>query len=482
MILVRKVFRCVFYLVLATMMSPLVAQGVDVTYIILGASGDLTRRDLIPALYSLFKDGKINNFALIGAALPALTAGDILTSSRPFINDYDETSWKSFAEKIHYVSIDFMREQDYAVLKEKIVAVEKHLKLPGNRLVYCATSCNFFRTITENLLQVGILEKKDESAHGPWYRIVYEKPLGYDLKTACAIKECAQKMLHEKQIFCMDHFLMTQALSHVLSLRFINKIFESQWNCHHIQQVDILFNETLSVGTRGKFYDAVGAMLDVVQNHMLQMLTLVAMEPPYDLTYDSIRNAKVDVLRNIHLEDGFFGQYHGYRQAVDVPSNSSTDTYVALKLKVNTPRWEQVPFYMITGKCVDQTEICIRVTFQPVDGNSSNILTIWVAPEPGYELKLGMRRVLIDQQETPVTLKYTYPRANSYSTETYKLIFDQLVHGNHAVSVGFDEIEAAWQLTDQIKTCGLPLYFYEQGSAGPIELKILCETNTKIQG
>lgn len=437
----------------------------DVTCIILGATGDLTRRDLIPALYQLYKNKELTNFAVVGAATSKKEAADILHAARPFIHNLDEALWSAFSEHMYYIDLDF-NSNDFDRLQKAVVDVEQKHALSGNRLVYCSCSPHFFKTITQKLIASKVIEKQDSSITQSWHRIAYEKPFGYDLQDACALEQTIELHLNEQQIIRIDHFLMHQTMGYMLSFRFVSQLFESRWNNEHIASVDILFNETLSIGTRGYFYDKVGALLDVVQNHMFQMFALMAMEQPVSLITKNIQDAKVALLQQTKVIDGFFGQYVGYHQELHIPSDSTTDTFVALQLAVDNERWRGVPFFLVGGKCLDKTEICMRIHFK-----SGDELTLWLAPMPGFELKMGLTRVAIDDHITPIIFRHTYVCEGSYSVQTYRTIMEQLIKGNNAVSVRFDEIEAAWRLIDQIKAQSLPLFSYEKGSKGPSALE-----------
>lgn len=459
----RYIPYVVALLMLITSNSCVYAHLSDITFVLLGASGDLATRDLIPALFRLYRDKKLEKFALIGAALPSIDKQQILNQSKQFVHAYDQEEWDAFAQAIYYVSVDFNESEHFDQLNAIIQHAECEHGLSGNRLVYCATSCNFFAAITKALVQTGIIGRQCTTDAQPWQRIAYEKPFGYDLVTADAIQDCATMLLDKAQIFHIDHFLMTQAMKQLPALRFNSRLFEGLWNKDHIKKVDILFNETLGVGTRGKFYDAVGTLLDVVQNHMFQMLALTAMEEPESYDSTSLQHARAQVIANTKVMGGFLGQYNGYTQERDVPADSKTDTFSALHLAVDTPRWQGVPFYLVTGKCLDITEICIRVTF-----TSGDQLTLWIAPKPRLELTIHMDDACI----MPLQLTYDYPIQDSYSTDVYKNILAELCVNNKAVDVAYEEIHAAWQLIAEIKRQHLLLYAYEKASKGPIDLEL----------
>lgn len=442
--------------------------GMNGTCIIFGATGDLARRDLIPALYSLYKEHCFANLAVVGVAIDPANAATILNVARDFVKDYDEESWHSFSARVRYVQMDARNAEDYEVLGQTVNDVEREYALPGNRLIYCATTCNLYTPITDHMVKAGIIQRQINDNQVPWHRIVYEKPFGYDLATAEDLNQSILSKLHEDQIVRMDHFLFTPALSNLLALRFEHPLFASFWNKEYIDSVDILLNETLSVSTRGSFYDPLGAMLDVVQNHMLQTFALVAMEKPATITNEAINQAKTTVLRQTFFADGFFGQYRGYREEKNVASDSRTDTFAALKLMVNNDRWNGVPFYFITGKCLDATEICVRIHFKNMlNAPKADTLTIWLAPTPGFELTSSLHNLNFEDEPTSAHLAFTYASQNSYSTQTYKVIFKQAFKDSRALSACFEELAAAWQLTDDIKAQHLPLYFYDKWSKGP---------------
>lgn len=432
----------------------------DITFVILGASGDLSTRDLIPALFRLYRDKQLTDFAIVGAALPSIDKHYIRNQSQQFIQDYNQQEWDDFAQHFYYVSTDF-NQRDFTNLHATIQQAEQEHILSGNRLIYCATSCDFFVPMTQALVQTNIITKQSANIL-PWHRIAYEKPFGYDAITAQNIENCANTLLNTTQIFHIDHFLMTHVMKNIPTLRFHNEIWQNQWNNNYIKQIDVLCKETLSVGNRGTFYDAVGSLLDVVQNHMFQMLALVAMEKPQSNDAADFQHERANVIKNTHIIDGFLGQYNGYKQEPNIPQDSTTDTFSALHLAIDTPRWQGVPFYLISGKHLDATEICIRITFK-----TENQLTFWIAPEPKMELVLSV----VDSNSNPTSLTYHYPIVDSYSTDTYKNIFSALYNNNQCINVSFEEIQAAWNLIANIKKQNLPLYIYEQSSAGPIHIK-----------
>lgn len=436
----------------------------DITFVLLGASGDLATRDLIPALFRLYREKQLEHFTIIGAALPSADKNYIIHQSQQFIQEYNEQEWNNFIQHFYYVSVDFT-QQNFKQLNNVIQQIEHTYGLSGNRLIYCATSCDFFIPITQTLVKDGIITKQFPSDALAWHRIAYEKPFGYDSISAHHIESCITDLLDASQIFHIDHFLMTHVMNFIPALHLKHTTFEHQWNKDHIKKVDILCKETLSVGNRGKFYDAVGSLLDVVQNHMFQMLALVAMEKPLSNNSESLHHERAHVIRNTEIRDGFLGQYNGYTQEINVPADSTTDTFSFLHIMVNTPRWQEVPFYLVAGKHLDVTEICIRITFK-----SEDQLTLWIAPQPKIEIFLQRN------DSAPLHLTYDYPIDDSYSTDTYKKILVALCNNDRSIHVSFKEIDAAWDLIKKIKEQKLPFYMYEKSSVGPVPLTRVYKT------
>lgn len=452
----------------------------DVTILLLGATGDLARRKLFPALYNLWRDKKIDNMLILGVARETeVDAHQLLAQAREFLpKNSDEELWRSFEKLFVYQSADFLVEQDFVALAQRLKLVEAERGLSGNRLVYVASASTFYCGITEKLSASGIVKKQHDSV-APWHRIVYEKPFGRDLASAHDINTCIAKHFNEQQIYRIDHYLTKELASNIALIRFSNCVLEPLWNNRYIDQVQIVLSEKLGIQNRGLYYDEYGALRDVVQNHLYELLALVCMEAPEKLAGDFIREQRAKVLKKVRFVDGILGQYAGYHAEQYVKKDSTTETFAALQLMVDNPRWAGVPFFLKTGKNLGKHETIIHIKFKQVDclltkqcPSDSNYLTIQLSPEERFTLTLNVRRPGPEQELVPMHMDYCHSCNFALITPTpHEALIDEVIRGEQGVSVRFDEIESAWKSIDAIYAHTLPLYIYEPGSAGPKELE-----------
>lgn len=452
---------------------------VDCSFIIFGFTGDLSKRKLLPGLYDLIKAQKIKNFCIIGVGLEDKTVDEVLENSKKYINNLDPKIFELIKSRTHYVKTEITKKSDFSGLKSIVKQLEAKHHLVGNRLVYCATPSFVYSLITQHLVAAGILKRKAGTGK-PWYRIAYEKPFGYDLKSAKKINKDILALLDESQVFRVDHYLAKELVENILYIRFTNYIFKSIWNNKHIDSVQIILSESLGLEGRGAYYDQVGALSDIVQNHLLQLLALVAMDEPKKLVGDDIRNCKAKILKKVTIEDGLLGQYEDYQQEKGVQPNSSTETFVLLKAAINTPAFKGVPFYITTGKHLKQKETKINIQFKAVDCNltsahcpiESNYLTIDLFPKGGFSFEVNAKKPGVRDEVIPVLMDFCYDCLFIPSTpHAYEAILQDIVAGDQAISVRFDEIELSWKITDSIKKMNLPLYTYQKNSDGPEEVK-----------
>jgi glucose-6-phosphate 1-dehydrogenase len=452
----------------------------ECTVIIFGATGDLARRKLIPALYDLVKRKKLDKLALIGAAHDDVTAEQMLEAARPFITDIDEKVWQKMSESTRYQRLDFSEQQNFSSLKELVEKVEKQQNLSGNRIAYCASPPQFFCDITTNIGTSGLLEKKDGNAVS-YHRIIYEKPFGSDEKTAQEINECISNWFDESQIYRIDHYLTKEIVSSIALVRFANTIFEPLWNANYIASVEVVLSEEVDLQGRGAYYDEYGVLKDMVQNHALQLVALVAMEEPSSLTGDGLRDAKVQVLKETQITDGLLGQYEGYTRESDVHADSTTPTFAFLQLAVNNERWKNVPFYCVTGKRLEKKATYIRITFRTitcalkqVEDCKPNYLTISIFPESGFSLGLNAKKPDTLSEVGRISMDFCQSCEMPVTPE-YVTIFEEVLLGEESISVRFDEIEYAWNIVDKAIARNMPLYTYEQGTKGPEEAVALAQ-------
>lgn len=446
--------------------------GNECAFIILGATGDLAKRKLLPAIYNIIARDTSKKFVIIGAAIEDTSIGSILESSKEFIEgDCNRETWDLITKNSYYHQLNFNQLNDFKSLNVLIQSIEKKHELSGNRLIYLATASTFFCSITQSLAQSGIVTKKEHNEK-PWHRIVYEKPFGHDLASAQSINECISTYVDENQAYRIDHYLTKELVSNIALIRFTNCVFEPLWNNRYIDNVQIILSETVGVENRGGYYDSYGALSDVVQNHMLELMALIGMEAPEKLTGDYIRDQRAQVLKKIRVVDVVAGQYEGYRQEKLVAPDSNTETFAALYLMIDNPRWAGVPFYLKTGKALDKKETVIHIKFKQVDcllakncPTDSNYLTIRVAPEESFMLTLNAKKPGLTQEIMPISMDYRH--SNVTVDSAYEVLLEEIIKGERSVSVRCDEIESAWKIIDVIKQKEVKVQLYEQGSNGP---------------
>ncbi|MBD3273343.1 glucose-6-phosphate dehydrogenase [Candidatus Dependentiae bacterium] len=455
------------------------------TFIILGATGDLSKRKLIPAIYKLIKHKKIDRFALIGASIKKTDIKTILENSKKFISNSEEKIWKKLENYSYFFELDFYKSEKYQEFKKFIKEIEKRHKLKGNKIFYLATLPEHFKEITKNLYENKIVTKYDhknncKDCNHPWSRIVYEKPFGHDLKSAKEINKCIRKLFHEKQIYRIDHYLGKELVSNIALVRFTNRIFEPLWNNKHIDSIQIILSEKIGIEGRGKFYDKYGAIKDVVQNHMLQILSLIAMEQPKKLEAKYIRDVKAKILKKLIFKNAILGQYKGYTEEKNVNPKSKTETFAALKLEINNKRWKGVPFYLKTGKNLDKKETSVHIKFKMVKclltqgcPSDSNYLTIKITPSNGFYLELNSKEPQTNNL-IPVEMNFCHSCLFGPNTpEAYENLLFDVIKGDQSTFVRSDEIEYSWKLIDSIKKNKYKIYKYEKGSKGPKEINLL---------
>ncbi len=451
----------------------------DCTFIIFGASGDLSKRKLLPALYRLVAHKKLEKFAIIGVAWDSIQADAMLSAARPFMQDVSEDAYAYLKERCSYVKLDFSKMDEYKKLLDHVVDQEKKWHLGGNRMFYCAAASQFFCAITESIAATN-LAKKMEKGDKVWHRIVYEKPFGLDANSAHQVNECIARLFSEAQIFRIDHYLTKELVGNIALVRFTNCVFEPLWNNRYIDNVQIVLSEQICVEGRGIYYDQYGALRDMVQNHMLELMALIGMESPERLSGDYIRTERAKVLEKIRVVDALLGQYEGYRSEKDVAPDSITETFAAVYLMIDNPRWAGVPFYLKTGKCLDKKETVIHIKFKQVDcllakqcPSEPNYLTLRVTPDAAFVLSLNVKKPGVTDEVTPVKMEFCHSCLyGAITPEAYEVILEEVMRGEQSVSVRFDEIESAWRVVDALRAMKLPVFEYKKGSAGPAELAI----------
>jgi glucose-6-phosphate 1-dehydrogenase len=478
--------------------------------VIFGASGDLTHRLLLPALYNLGVAGLLPEaFALIGVARSEQTSAafrDDLAKSLPKFatRQIDQCVAERLLGCVAYVQGDPEDEATYRKLGDELARIERERGTKGNRLFYLATPPAAFAPIGTHLGQSGLAREEN----GAWRRVVIEKPFGTDLASARALNEELLGILNEHQIFRIDHYLGKETVQNILVLRFANGLFEPIWNRHHIEHVQITVAESLTVGRRGNYYDATGALRDMVPNHLLQLLSLIGMEPPARFAADSVRAEKAQLLDAVQVQsreealrnavraqyqDGFIDNraVGAYRATKDVNPNSTTETYVALKLMIDNWRWAGVPFYLRTGKGLraKQTEVAIKfrqapvAMFRntPVESLAENFLVIGIQPKEviGLEFNAKIPGPSISIGGVGMTFKYEDYFDVAPSTGYETLIYDCMI-GDAILYPRADGIEAGWRVVEPFLEAwrdapAQGLAGYRAGSEGPAEADALLQ-------
>jgi glucose-6-phosphate 1-dehydrogenase len=472
------------------------------SFVIFGATGDLTHRLVIPALYNLAASDLLpEKFCVVGIARKGMSSDEMRDSLMKGLRQYktrpiEDAIAKRLLECVTCIEADPKDPNSFDSMRERLEKLEANRSTGGNRLFYLATPPVAFAPIAKQLGRAGMLKEEG----GAWRRLVVEKPFGTDLASAKALNDELLKIVEEHQIYRIDHYLGKETVQNILVLRFANGMFEPIWNRNHIDHVQITVDEKIGVGHRGSFYDSTGALRDMVPNHLFQLLSLVAMEPPVKFNAHAVRTEKAEVLAAIQtqseeeaLKNSVRGQYQtgksgetetpDYRKTEDVKPDSTTETYAALKLTIDNWRWAGVPFYLRTGKAlgVKRTEVAIKfkqapfAMFRdtPVDRLSQNYLVIAIEPTEGITLQFNTKvpgpTINIDGVEMKFRYKDYFQAEPTTGYET--LIYDCMI-GDNILFQRADSVEAGWQAVqpflDAWKKAGAKgLEFYKAGSEGP---------------
>ncbi len=499
------------------MSHPLEEPGLSTRFIepclliIFGATGDLTARKLLPAIYNLAREGALpSQFACIGFARREKSHQMFRDEMKQAVSKYsrtgavDESVWRSFKEQLFYHRAEFHEKEGYEKLKGFLEQLEGRLGTKGNRVFYLSTQPSFFPLICEQLHSCGLIYDPNK-IKDRFSKVIIEKPFGHDSTSAHELQDNLLQFLSEEQIFRIDHYLGKESVQNLLVFRFANSLFESLWNNRYIDHVQITVAEDIGIGSRGAFFEEAGLLRDIVQNHMMQLLSLVAMEPPVSLTADAIRDEKVKVLRAIRPLDrsqmrdvavrGQYGEGYidgepvtGYRMEKNVASHSNVETYVALKLLIDNWRWHGVPFYLRAGKRLAKrvTEIAIffkhppAVLFQEQKMRPANLLVIRIQPNEGCALKINCK-VPGSSSIQPVKMDFLY---GSYfggsSPEAYERLILDCMMGDSTLFARDDEVFSSWELLTPLIEAWKELPKeafpnYSAGSWGPESANALIE-------
>jgi len=488
---------------------PALEKGDPCTLVIFGASGDLTRRKLIPALYDLCGVGCMHAcFEVVGTGRTHMTNEQFRESMREAaksskdVRGFNEEKWQNFAKRLRYVVGDPADKGFYAELRSYLEKMQENGSSP-NTLFYVSTPASFAGEIVSGLQSAGLnnLEKG-------WARIVLEKPFGRDLESARVLNETVLKVFDEKNVYRIDHYLGKETVQNILVFRFANSIFEPVWNRNYVEYVEITAAEMLGVERRAAFYEETGALRDMVANHILQLVALTAMEPPVAFDADSVREQKVQVFRSIRpmnmdevAANTLRGQYGpgsigseaipGYRQEPGVKPNSTTETYAAIRLQIDNWRWAGVPFYLRTGKRLANNVTEIKVHFKPTPqalfaeadkgGLGANVVSLRLQPDEGISVSFGAKRPGTHMSTVPVKARFTYADAFGGNTPVaYETLILDAMRGDATLFTRRDEVEAEWKIITPIEEAWAQLPAptfpnYVAGSEGPTEASKLLE-------
>jgi glucose-6-phosphate 1-dehydrogenase len=470
--------------------------------VLFGATGDLAHRKVVPAMYHLWRTNLLpHEFVLLAIGRRAYDDDAFRAELKASLEEFsrvlplDEAAWRSFSQRIRYHRLDFDDAAGFDALGATLDQLDETEGTRGDRLYYLATQPSQFAEIVAQLGRVGLDHERHD---GGWRRVIIEKPFGHDLESAKRLNREVGKVFRESQVYRIDHYLGKETVRNLLVFRFGNGIFEPLWNRRYVDHVQITVAESIGIEGRGKFYEETGAVRDVLQNHMLQLVSLVAMEPPATFEADALRDEKVKVLRAIGgrpadpATEVVRGQYGngwvagqavpGYREEPDVDPRSETETYVAARLTIDDWRWSGVPFYVRIGKRLPKRSTEIAIQFRAVPHHlfkdtsaepDANLLAIRIQPDEGIMLRFGAKVPGLGLDVRSVTMDFTYGSAFSVDApEAYETLILDALQGDQSLFTRADEVEEAWSIVDPIidawAQSGPPDFpNYEAGTWGP---------------
>jgi glucose-6-phosphate 1-dehydrogenase len=485
-------------------------QGDPCVMVIFGAAGDLTGRKLIPALYNLARAGLLSReFAVVGVARSQMSNDDFRKKVAQHVKEFcteapDDDLWEWFARRFFYFAGDFNEDRLYPELKDFLAKVDRDHSTHQNFFYYLATAPNFFGAIVEKLASAGLMEQGNDH----WRRVIIEKPFGHDLESAKALNQQVLKVADEKQIYRIDHYLGKETVQNIMAFRFANGIFEPIWNRRYIDHIQISVAETVGVEGRGSYFDHAGSLRDMVPNHIMQLISLTAMEPPISFDANAVRDEQAKILHAIQpmsdeevltrtvrgqYGEGIIGGEHvpAYRAESDVPPDSRTETFVAMKLLIDNWRWADVPFYLRTGKRMPMRNTHIVIQFRrapfvlfrdtPVENLMPNQLVLHIQPEEGISLRFAAKVPGPVMRLGTVDMNFEYQEyfGKQPSTGYERLLHDCMI-GDQTLFQRADMVEAGWSVVNPVLDLWkalLPRNFpnYPAGTWGPKEADELLE-------
>ena len=448
--------------------------------VIFGASGDLTRRKLLPAFFHLYLEGMLpEEFAIVGYARTVFTDDEFRQHARDAVKEFGRREpvgevWMDFAKHLRYVPGEFSDAGAMSQVAEDLVDIDATHGTQGNRFFYCATPPTAYPDIVKRIGEAGLQVGA---------KIVFEKPFGRDLASARELNTCVHAVFEEKQVFRIDHYLGKETVQNILAFRFANGLFEPIWNRRYLDHVQITAAESIGIAGRGAFYEQTGAIRDLVSTHLFQMMTFLAMEPPVNFEPDRLRDETVKVLRSAQFCDPVRlvrGQYEGYRSEPGVADDSNMETFAALQIDIDNWRWADVPFYLRTGKGLAKksTEITLKfrkVPFNVFRGSDIDLpqrdhLTIRIQPDEGITLAVNAKKPGPGIELGRVTMDFDYDKEfRSPLIDAYELLLLGAMEGDHTLFLRQDGVERAWELLEPVLDVPGEVHRYARGGWGPAE-------------
>lgn len=457
---------------------------IPTTFIILGITGDLAGRKLLPSLLSLYVKKQLpTKFAVVGFSRRPFTREDFRSFIRTHMHikpgQYREEDIKHFIDHMYYEQGDFDKSESYAQLAQRLKNIDDNFGQCSNKLFHLSIPPSLYESIFVHLYNSGLTVPCGEDEG--WTRILVEKPFGNDIETAKKLDKKLAELFDENQIFRIDHYLAKEALQNILSFRFANSLFEPLWNRNHVDKVHIRLLEKIGVGSRGATYDNIGALKDVGQNHMLQMLALIAMEPPATFDANNIRKERALVLSKLQpitnknvVSQVVRGQYDGYRQEVGVREHTQTETYFRVESYINNPRWKNVPFFLESGKSLSETKTEINIYFKNDKSDHTyedrqNILTFRIQPDELIKIRFWVKTPGFTMNVEPKTLRFKYSdfQSDTVLPDAYERVLYDAILGDQTLFTSTDEVLQAWKYITSIISSwnGVPLSIYNKGAS-----------------